>query len=77
MDQSNKSRKLNLKRETLMPLADDELGNVNGGISLSISIRRGPSVSWGPFSISVVRADSKPAGGGQGGGQGGDGPAYA
>ena len=72
MDRSNKSRKLNLKRETLMPLADDELSNVAGGISISISIRRGPSVSWGPFSLSIVRADSQ--GGGQGGGgQGGNG----
>ncbi len=64
--ESKKSRKLNLNRETLHPLQASDLDNVNGGISLSLSIRRsGPSWSVTSFSVSIVKADS------QGGGNGG------
>jgi len=74
MEPKNKSRKLNLNRETLAPLDADDLDGVNGGASVSVSWSR-PWLSVSTFSLSLVKADSQ-NGGGQGG-QGGNGPQYA
>ena len=61
----NKSRKLNLVRETLAPMDREKLAEVNGGadsIGLSYSGGQSYGISYSGFSIGISRGNSQSVG---------------